>query len=239
MVGNVEQARREILAGNVLVDEKPGVRGPAKPSDLVREEQTVRLRAAPSPFVSRGGLKLDAALTAFGVDPTGRVAVDLGASTGGFTDCLLQRGAVRVYAVDVGFNQLAWALRQDPRVVSLERTDARTVVLPEPVTLVVGDVSFIPLRLVLPAVARFLTTPGAEAVLLVKPQFEVAGPQLEPGGRLRNEPARQAAIARVLLQATEAGLTVRAVMDSPIPGMKAGNIEALVHLGAVSLPPAP
>lgn len=238
VVSSLDQARKEILAGNVLVDERPGIRGPAKPSDGVGVEQVVRLRAAPRRFVSRGGLKLDAALDHFHVDPAGCVAMDLGASTGGFTDCLLQRGARRVYAVDVGTNQLAWSLRQDPRVVSLERTDARAVRLDEPVSLVVGDVSFISLALILPAVARLLLERGhmasdnaaRDAILLIKPQFEAPPGHVEPGGRVRDPAHRQAAIDGILQAAAQGGLTVVGVMDSPVPGARAGNIEALVHL---------
>lgn len=242
LVVSLVQARREILAGNVLVDERPGIRGPFKPSDGVGAEQVVRLREARRRFVSRGGLKLEAALDHFQVDPAGRVAIDLGASTGGFTDCLLQRGASRVYAVDVGTNQLAWSLRQDPRVVSLERTDARAVRLDEPVSLVVGDLSYISLALILPVVARLLQEPahpadhpapdGAApaAVLLIKPQFEAPARHVEPGGRVSDPSHRQAAIDSILAAAADAGLTVAGIMDSPVPGARAGNIEALVHL---------
>lgn len=222
----LERARAEVLAGNILIDDQPA----GKASDPVGAAQVLRLRQAAQRFVSRGGLKLEAALVAFGVDAAGRVAVDLGASTGGFTDCLLQRGASRVYAIDVGYNQLAWKLRQDPRVVVMERTNARTLAgLPEPAALVVADVSFISLGAILPAVRRLLA-PDGDAVLLVKPQFEVAADKLGPGGRLRDEPARADAIAGVLGLAEAAGFTVSGQMACPIPGAKAGNVEALVWL---------
>ncbi len=236
LVPSVDRARAEIAAGNVLVDERPGVRGPAKASDRVGPDQVLRLREQPHRFVSRGGLKLEAALDRWRVDVAGRVVADLGASTGGFTDCLLQRGAQRVYAVDVGTNQLAWKLRQDPRVVVLERTDARDVVLPEALTLVVGDVSFISLARILPAVARLLTfgigdrTQPAEVVLLVKPQFEAPPRTLDPGGRLSDEGARTAAVTAVLEAATNTGFVVAGQMDSPVPGARAGNVEVLVWL---------
>lgn len=223
---SLERARVEVLAGNVLVDEQPA----GNASDPVRDTQALRLRTLPARYVSRGGLKLEAALDAFAVAVDGRVAADLGASTGGFTDCLLQRGAARVYAIDVGYNQLAWKLRQDPRVVVMERTNARALAaLPEPVSLVVGDVSFISLALILPTVRRLLA-PGGEAVLLVKPQFEVAPEKLGVGGRLRDDAARAEAIDAVLSEAAAEGFTVAGQMACPIPGAKAGNVEALVWL---------
>ncbi|HND29875.1 MAG TPA: TlyA family RNA methyltransferase, partial [Myxococcota bacterium] len=178
--------------------------------------------------VSRGGLKLEAALDRFAVDPNGRVCADLGASTGGFTDCLLQRGAARVYAVDVGYGQLAWKLRQDARVVVMERTNARHLEsLPEPIALLVGDLSFISLTLILPAIARLL--PSGEAVLLVKPQFEVGPRGIGKGGRVEEE-YRPLALEKVRREAEEQGFEVLGSMDSPVPGAKAGNIEALLHL---------
>lgn len=222
----IERARTEIIAGNVLVADQPA----RNASDWVRADQELRLRDAAPKYVSRGGLKLEAALDAFQVDPRGRSAADLGASTGGFTDCLLQRGAARVYAIDVGYNQLAWKLRQDARVVVMERTNARDLVaLPEPVSLLVGDLSFISLGAILPAVRRLLA-PGAEAVLLIKPQFEVAADKIGPGGRLRDDEARAAAIGAVLTAAEGEGFTVAGVIECPVPGAKAGNVEALVWL---------
>jgi 23S rRNA (cytidine1920-2'-O)/16S rRNA (cytidine1409-2'-O)-methyltransferase len=188
----------------------------------------VRLRVEPLPFVSRGGLKLAAALDAWPVSVAGRLCADLGASTGGFTDCLLQRGASRVFAVDVGYGQLAWSLRQDPRVVVLERTNARNLAsLPEAPELIVGDLSFISLRLILPAVRRLLA-PAGEAVLLVKPQFEVGRHAVGKGGKVK-DPA--AALDEVSAAAVATGFTVRGRMPSPIAGAKAGNQEWLVWLG--------
>ncbi len=224
---SLTRAEAEIRAGNVLVDEV----GVDKPGAKVTESATIRLRVAPSKYVSRGGLKLEAALDRLGVDPSARACVDLGASTGGFTDCLLQRGAARVYAVDVGYGQLAWSLRQDPRVVVMERVNARTLEgLPEPVSLLVADLSFISLRTVLPAVRR-LVSAGGEAVLLVKPQFEVGRERLGPGGLVRDEAAREAALAEVAASATAVGFTVRGAIESPVAGAKAGNREWLLHLG--------
>lgn len=223
-----EKARGEILSGNVLVDDRPC----DKPGTRVREEQAVRLREAPLKYVSRGGLKLEAALDAWPVDPAGRVCVDLGASTGGFTDCLLQRGAAKVYAIDVGYGQLAWKLRQDARVVVMERTNARHLEgLPEPASLLVGDLSFISLALVLPA-ARRLVDDDADAIVLVKPQFEVGRADVGKGGLVRDADARARAVAEVEAAAATCGWTVRDRMESPVPGARSGNVEWLVRLRA-------
>jgi len=213
-----------IRAGSVLVSERPC----DKPAERVPVDAPIRLRETLR-YVSRGGYKLEAALDAFGVDPAGRVAADLGASTGGFTDCLLQRGAARIYAIDVGYGQLAWSLRQDPRVVVLERTNVRHLeALPEPISLIVGDLSFISLTLVLPAILR-LGAPGAEAVLLVKPQFEAGREGVGRGGVVRDAAVRQDAISGVVQALSEAGLSVLGGIDSPLPGAKQGNVEHLVH----------
>lgn len=218
-------AQALIGAGEILVDETPCDR----PAAMIRPAQVVRLRSPPLPYVSRGGLKLQAALDAWPIDPTGRVCADVGASTGGFTDCLLQRGAARVYAIDVGYGQLAWKLRQDPRVVVMERTNVRDLAaLPEPVSLIVGDLSFISLRLILPVIQKLL--PAGEAVLLVKPQFEVSAEQVARGGVVRDAAARQQAVEEVNAVATALGFVVRDQMESPVPGAKSGNIEWLVWL---------
>jgi 23S rRNA (cytidine1920-2'-O)/16S rRNA (cytidine1409-2'-O)-methyltransferase len=215
-----------IRAGVVLVDNCPK----DKPGTQVSSDAALRLKSNPIPFVGRGGLKLEAALKAFGVDATGRVCADLGASTGGFTDCLLQRGAAKVFAIDVGYGQLAWSLRTDDRVVVMERTNARHLEsLPEPVSLIVGDLSFISLTKILPAIQR-LASHGAEAVLLIKPQFEVGRESVGKGGVVRDESLRQAAIAKVVASAEAGGAVSHGVIDSPIPGAKKGNIEALIHL---------
>ena len=222
-----ERAQAEIRAGNVLVNERVA----DKPGSRISPDSAVRLRESPLRYVSRGGLKLEAGLDAFGVSPLGRVCADLGASTGGFTDCLLQRGAARVYAIDVGYGQLAWSLRSDPRVVVMERTNARNLSsLPEAPSLLVGDLSFISLRLVLPAVRRLLAR-GGEAVLLVKPQFEVGRERIGKGGLVRDEAARLDALADVEAAARSEGFTVRGQMESPIAGAKAGNREWLSWLG--------
>ena len=218
------RAQQLISAGEVLVDEVVWDKAGSK----VRPEQAVRVRVVVLPYVSRGGLKLEAALDTFGVLPAGRTCADLGASTGGFTDCLLQRGAARVYAVDVGYGQLAWKLRQDPRVVTLERTNVRHLTeLPEPVSLVVGDLSFISLHLILPAVARLHPD---DAVLLVKPQFEVGREAIGKGGLVKDVAARAAAVASVADAARAAGFEVAGERESPITGGKSGNVEWLLWL---------
>ena len=221
-----QRAQGLVRAGAVLVDEvvvdKPGTR--------VSTAAAIRVRGADHPYVGRGGLKLQAGLDAFEVDPSGRICADLGASTGGFTDCLLQRGAARVYAVDVGYGQLAWRLRQDPRVVVMERTNARHLqALPEPIQLVVADLSFISLAKVLPAILR-IAAPGAEAVLLVKPQFEAGPGAVGGGGVVRDPTVRRAAIDAVLAACVAAGATVAGDTPSPVPGAKKGNVEHLLHL---------
>ena len=188
------------------------------------------------PWVSRGGVKLAAALDAFGVDPAGRRCLDVGASTGGFTDVLLQRGAVPVVALDVGRGQLDWKLRTDPRVVVIEGVNARHLApgdLPAPFALVTVDVSFISLRLVLPALLPHLA-PGADLVCLVKPQFEVGREHVGKGGVVRDAAAREAAITAVAQAAAALGLHVLGRLPSPLPG-PAGNVEELLHLKA----PAP
>jgi len=227
LVASWERARRLVMAGAVLVEDRPVT----KPGTLVPEQAAVRLRRANSPYASRGGEKLAGALDAFGIDPRGRVALDVGASTGGFTDCLLQRGAPRVIAVDVGRGQLAWRLRQDARVVLLERTNARTLearALPATPSLAVVDVSFISLAHVLPAVAAVLTA-GGTLVVLVKPQFEVGRDRVGKGGVVRDDADRAAAVAGVHLAAERLGLAVRGEAESVLPGPK-GNREVFLWL---------
>lgn len=221
-----QRARALIEAGEVLVD---GIVA-AKVSSQVRPDQDVRLAAPDHGWVGRGALKLDGVLDPFGVDPNARVCADLGASTGGFTEVLLRRGATRVYAIDVGRGQLAWRLRTDARVVNMEGVNARHLdALPEPVSLLVGDLSFISLALILPTVARLLGGRG-EAVLLVKPQFEAGRAAVGKGGLVRDPEAREAAIARVADDARAAGFCVVGGLDSPVAGARAGNVEHFLHL---------
>jgi 23S rRNA (cytidine1920-2'-O)/16S rRNA (cytidine1409-2'-O)-methyltransferase len=222
-----ERARRLIMAGSVLVGERPVT----KPGQAVPGDAPVRLRGADSPYVSRGGEKLAGALEAFVIDVRDRVALDVGASTGGFTDCLLQRGARRVFAVDVGYGQLAWRLRSDPRVVVMERTNARALApgdLAERPDLAVLDVSFISLTLVLPPVVATLA-PAATLVALVKPQFEVGRARVGKGGVVRDPAARADAVAGVRAAAAALGLAVQGQVDSALPGPK-GNREVFLWL---------
>jgi 23S rRNA (cytidine1920-2'-O)/16S rRNA (cytidine1409-2'-O)-methyltransferase len=221
------KAQARIMAGEVLVEDRPVTKAGA----LVPEDAAVRLRGEALPFVSRGGLKLDHALDEFRVDPAGRVCFDAGASTGGFTDCLLQRGAVRVYAADVGTNQLHWNLRRDPRVVSMEQVNLRhwdPARIPEACSLLVADLSFISLRLVIPPLLPSLA-PGADAILLVKPQFEAGRDEVGSGGIVR-DPATHERVQREIwdfFQAT--ALKPLARCESPILGGE-GNKEFLLHL---------
>ncbi len=219
------KAQALILAGQVVVGEqrvdKPGTRVPV--------DAELRLKGEVLPYVSRGGLKLKGAIDAFQLDVRGQVCADIGASTGGFTDCLLREGAARVHAIDVGRGQLHERLRVDPRVVSRERVNARHLTddeLPEPVGVVVIDVSFISLKLVLPAVLQRLVA-GGLLVALVKPQFEVGPERIDKGGVVRDAAARQGAIDDVTAFVRAAGLAVLGVVDSPVPG-PAGNVEALL-----------
>lgn len=223
------QAQALVLAGAVVA----GDRRVDKPGQLVDPELPLRVKedAAPRKYVSRGALKLERALAEFPVDPAGKVCADLGASTGGFTDLLLQRGAVKVYAVDVGYGQLHDRIRNDPRVVVRERENARhldAASLGEVVDLVTADLSFISLRLVLPAVKAILK-PGGRAVLLVKPQFEVGRGEVGKGGVVRDEGARRAALEGIEAAARSLGFEVLGHAESPVPG-PAGNREWLLAL---------
>lgn len=201
-----------------------------KPGQRVDEGLVVVIAEGP-PFVSRGGQKLDAALEHFSIDVEGKVAIDVGASTGGFTDCLLQRHASKVYAVDVGYGQLDWKLRQDDRVVVLERTNIRHLgpdAFEERPTFFTADCSFISLRLVLPAL-KPLVEPDAEGVVLIKPQFEAGKEQVGKGGVVRDEAVHREVVEEVLRFAAQVGFESRGVIRSPLLG-PAGNREFLAHL---------
>lgn len=224
LVESRERGQRLIRAGQVLVDgrivDKPGAGVPGGAD--------IHLRAK-LPYVSRGGLKLEAALDNFTVQVAGAVAADVGASTGGFTDCLLQRGARKVYAIDVGYGQLAWRLRQDPRVVVMERVNVRYLEsLPEPIDLATVDVSFISLELVLPNVVGWLK-PAGDIIALIKPQFEAGRAEVGKGGVVKDPEVHRAVLAKILGWALDHGLAVRGLMASPLRG-PAGNVEFLAHL---------
>jgi len=221
---NRSKARAVIMSGAVMVDgrvrDKPGV--------LVPASARISMKQGPR-YASRGGLKLEAALDEFGIDPSNKVCLDVGASTGGFTDCLLQRGAGKVYAVDVGKAQLEWRLRNDPRVVVMEGVNARRLApgdLPEPVDLAVVDVSFISLDLVIPALSS-LVRKGGEAIALVKPQFEAGRRKVQRGGVVKDEKVIAACVDKVSRAALETGLVERGRTPSPVKGPK-GNQEWLV-----------
>lgn len=222
-----ERARGLIMAGQVMVND----RVLDKPGTLVPVGAEIRLRGEVIPYVSRGGLKLAKGLDTFGIDVTGLVAIDVGASTGGFTDCLLQRGARRVYAVDVGYGQLDWKLRQDERVVNLEKTNIRYLepsVLSDVPDIAVVDASFISLAKVLPAVIRLLGEEGT-IVALIKPQFEVGKGEVGKGGVVRDPAKHERVIETVRTLAGELALEVGGVTESPILGPK-GNREFLICL---------
>src|SRR5215468_2672267 len=214
-------AQRLVMAGLVF----SGERRLDKPGHAITSEIPLEVRGQPHPYVSRGGLKLEKALDDFTIPVVGRIALDVGASTGGFTDCLLQRGAARVYAVDAGTNQLAWKVRSDPRVVSLEKTNIRAVTrdqIRDPVDLIVCDASFIGLRTALPA-ALALAAPGAHLVALIKPQFEVGKGRVGKGGVVR-DPDLHAEVCRTISDwlSTQPGWRVLGLVDSPIEGAE-GN----------------
>lgn len=238
LVASRERARALIMTGVVLVRGQPET----KPGTMLDSRVEITLKEADHPYVSRGALKLVKGLDTFGIDPTDLVAADVGASTGGFTDLLLRRGARKVYAIDVGYGQLAWSLRQDARVVTLERENVRNMdlgLVPEPCDLVVTDVSFISLTLVLPRIAQLLRPPAGKPIIaLVKPQFEVGRDQVGKGGVVRDEAVRRSAVSKIRDWASAHGFEVGADVESPITG-PAGNVESLLLLrtaGAESLP---
>ncbi len=224
-----ERAAALVMSGAVMVNGHPA----AKAGTQVDVLSDIALRAEDHPYVSRGALKLVQGLDTFTIDPTGMVVLDIGASTGGFTDVLLRRGATRVYAIDVGYGQLAWSLRQDPRVVVIERENVRNMdlaLVPEAADLAVIDVSFISLTLVLPRVAELLRAPvGKPLIVLVKPQFEVGRDQVARGGVVRDEAVRRSAVDKVRTWATGHGFTAHEDIESPITG-PAGNVEYLLLL---------
>ncbi len=221
-----ERARALIMEGKVLVNGHPA----AKAGELVATDASIELKGEDIPYVSRGGLKLEAAISRFGISLTDKVAMDVGASTGGFTDVMLQQGALKVYCIDVGYGQLAWKIRQDPRVVLMERTNIRHLerdVIPKPVDIATIDVSFISLNKVVPKVVEFLKE-GGEIVALIKPQFEVGKGEVGKGGIVKDPVKRQAAVQRVQGELESIGLQVVGIIESPILGQK-GNVEYLIY----------
>jgi 23S rRNA (cytidine1920-2'-O)/16S rRNA (cytidine1409-2'-O)-methyltransferase len=218
-----DEAARLIMAGRVSI----AGRRVEKPGERLREDAEIHVRET-GKYVSRGGDKLASALDAFAIATAGRVALDAGCSTGGFTHCLLERGAARVYAVDVGYGQLAWSLRNDARVTLFERTNVRSLAraaLDPPPTLVVADLSFVPLRSVLPVLAELAGADG-ELLLLVKPQFELPASEV-PGGVVRDADSRRRAAASVIDALEALHFAVRGPVDSAVPG-RDGNVELFV-----------
>jgi len=221
------QAQAWILAGRVLVDDAPA----DKAGQAVPPEAHIRLRGEPRRYVSRGGEKLAGALADLGIDPAGKRCLDLGASTGGFTDCLLQRGALQVVAVDVGYGQIDVALRDDPRVRLLERTNARHLTradVPEAIDLVTIDVSFVSATLLLPSVREI--APRADVLVMVKPQFEVGRERVGKGGVVRDDADRAAAVTRVREAAEALGYEALGEAESRLAGPK-GNREVFLWMG--------
>ena len=222
-----ERAKTTIMSGLVYVNGQKA----DKPGMQVMPDVKVEVRGNALPYVSRGGFKLEKALRVFPIDPTGKVCIDCGASTGGFTDVLLQNGATRVYAVDVGYGQLAWSLRNDPRVVSMERTNVRYITseqIPEMLDLAVMDVSFISIELILPAIFPLLKD-GADVVCLIKPQFEAGREEVGKKGVVRDSSVHQRVIERILSVVPQFGYSAVGLDYSPIRGPE-GNIEYLCHL---------
>ena len=222
-----EKARTLIMAGCVYADNQKF----DKPGDTVREDAVLEVRGNTLRYVSRGGLKLEKAMQLFPIKLENTVCMDIGASTGGFTDCMLQNGASKVYSVDVGYGQLAWQLRTDPRVVNLERTNARYLTreqIPEGIDFFSVDVSFISLKIILPAV-RPLLKDGGKAVCLIKPQFEAGREKVGKKGVVRDKAVHEEVIERIITFALENGFSVHHLEYSPIKGPE-GNIEYLVHI---------
>lgn len=221
------KAQAAIMAGQVLADEQKI----DKPGTAVKEGAVIRLLGDQLKYVSRGGLKLEKALQVFPVSVTGKVMADVGASTGGFTDCALQNGAARVYAIDVGYGQLAWKLRSDPRVINIERTNARALdehSLPEPIDAASIDVAFISLDKILPAVKKILA-PEAFVIALVKPQFEAGREHIGKKGVVRDPEVHKDVIRRIITMAKAEGFGIGGLDFSPVKGPE-GNIEYLLYL---------
>lgn len=222
------KAQAVIMSGDVYVD---GQKADKAGASFAREAE-IEVRGSVCPYVSRGGLKLEKALRDFGVDPTGFVCSDSGASTGGFTDCLLQQGAKKVFAIDVGYGQLAWKIRNDPRVVTMERTNIRYVTpeqIGEPLDLSVVDVSFISLKLVLPAIKALLNNETGRVLCLIKPQFEAGKEKVGKKGVVRDPAVHEEVLTDFVELAKSLAFTIRDVTYSPVKGPE-GNIEFLGYL---------
>jgi 23S rRNA (cytidine1920-2'-O)/16S rRNA (cytidine1409-2'-O)-methyltransferase len=227
MVQSRERARALIMERRVTVDgqalEKPGT--------LVKMDAHLQIQGEDLPYVSRGGVKLEGALKSFEVDPEGKVVIDVGASTGGFTDCVLQKGAKKVYAIDVGYGQLAWRLQKDPRVINLERRNIRYLKkeeVPEEADLILVDTSFISIEKFLPRLVEFLKE-GGDLLCLIKPQFEVGKGEVGKGGVVKDSKLHQKVVDRISQFSRGLGLSVRGIIESPLLGPK-GNKEFFIRL---------
>ena len=235
LIQSRERAKAMIMAGVVYVNGQKA----DKAGDMVKEDAVVEVRGHDIGYVSRGGLKLEKAMQVFPLSPRGKVCMDIGASTGGFTDCMLQNGAAKVYAVDVGYGQLAWSLRTDPRVVNMERTNIRNVTpdqLDDPIAFFSVDVSFISLHHIFP-VARAVTTPDAVGVCLVKPQFEAGREKVGKNGVVRDPATHREVLLRAMGYAVDNGFGVRGLDFSPVKGPE-GNIEYLMFVEKSDTPAA-
>lgn len=233
LIQSRERAKALIMAGVVFVDEQKV----DKAGEMIKEDAKVEVRGHDIGYVSRGGLKLEKAMKVFPLTPSGKVCMDIGASTGGFTDCMLQNGAVKVYAVDVGYGQLAWSLRTDPRVVNMERTNIRNVtldMLDEPIEFFSVDVSFISLHHIF-SVAQAITTDQALGVCLVKPQFEAGREKVGKNGVVRDPATHREVLHNAMRYASSNGFTVRGLEFSPVKGPE-GNIEYLMFVEKSSSP---
>ena len=222
-----EKAKAVIMTGNVYVNNQKA----DKAGTTYPEEVAVEVRGSSMRYVSRGGYKLEKAMRSFSIDLSGRITMDIGASTGGFTDCMLQNGASKVYAVDVGYGQLAWKLRNDPRVVDLERTNMRYVTaeqVPDPIEFFSADVAFISLKLILPA-ARAICADSAEGVCLIKPQFEAGRENVGKNGVVRDKAVHTAVVEDIVSWCLDNGFSVLGLDYSPIKGPQ-GNIEYLIYI---------
>ena len=236
LIQSRERAKAMIMAGVVYVNGQKA----DKAGDMVKEDAVVEVRGHDIGYVSRGGLKLEKAMQVFPLSPRGKVCMDIGASTGGFTDCMLQNGAAKVYAVDVGYGQLAWSLRTDPRVVNMERTNIRNVTpdqLDDPIAFFSVDVSFISLHHIFP-VAREVTTPDAVGVCLVKPQFEAGREKVGKNGVVRDPATHREVLLRAMGYAVDNGFGVHGLDFSPVKGPE-GNIEYLMFVEKSDTPAAP
>ncbi len=227
LVSTREKARYLIMEGKVYIDGHACT----KPGTLIAPDKDIQVKGEGLPYVSRGGLKLEAALLHFRINLRDKIAMDIGCSTGGFTDCLLKHGARKVYCIDVGYGQLAWSLRNDPRIVLFERTNIRYLrrdAIPEAIDIATVDVSFISLTKVLPRIIEFLK-PEGEALCLVKPQFEVGRKDVGKGGIVRDEAKRLMAVERIASEAKGMGFSVMGSFRSPLEGQK-GNVEYFLYL---------